>query len=60
MEYRYKDIIEVDTITIESWCKNYNINIFNISLIKMDIEGSEYIVIPAIQHYLRYIKPTLY
>lgn len=60
MEYRYKDIIEVDTITIESWCKNYNINIFNISLIKMDIKGSEYIVIPAIQHYLRYIKPTLY
>ena len=26
----------------------------------MDIEGSEYIVIPAIQHFLRYIKPILY
>ena len=60
MEYRYKDIIEVDTITIEDWCKHYNINIFNISLIKIDIEGSEYIVIPAIQNFLRYIKPTLY
>ena len=59
-DYRKQDIIEVDTITIEDVCDIYNINIFNIKLIKIDIEGGELILIPAMRSFLKYIKPILY
>lgn len=60
VEYRKQDIIEIDTLTIEDACKKYHINIFNIKLIKIDIEGGEYILIPKMIHFLTYSKPNLY
>ena len=37
-----------------------DVNINNIALIKIDIEGGEKIVIPAMKKFLTRIKPTLY
>ena len=59
-EYRKQDIIEVNTLTIEDACKKYNINIFDIKLIKIDIEGGEFFLIPQMANFLKYIKPVLY
>tara|TARA_R110000751_G_scaffold94864_1_gene185175 strand:+ start:313 stop:1128 length:816 start_codon:yes stop_codon:yes gene_type:complete len=55
-----KDIIEVDLITIEDAINKYNIPVKDIGLIKMDIEGAESIVIPAMETFLMNNKPPLY
>jgi FkbM family methyltransferase len=57
---RNQDIIKVKTITIETLLDNYKINPDDIGLIKMDIEGGELYVIPAIQEFLTKYKPPIY
>ena len=57
---RNQDIIKVKTITIETLLNKYNINANNIGLIKMDIEGGELYVIPAIEEFLTKYKPPIY
>jgi FkbM family methyltransferase len=54
------DIIEIETITIETLLYQLNINAEHISLIKMDIEGGEIIAIPAMENFLSRFKPVLY
>lgn len=48
----------VDCLTIEELIKQHKIK--NLSLIKMDIEGSEYSVIPAMKAFLQAEKTPLY
>jgi FkbM family methyltransferase len=55
-----KKIIEVDLITIEDAIKEYNIPVQDIGLIKMDIEGAESVVIPAMETFLMNNKPPFY
>ncbi len=55
-----KNIVEVDLITIEDAIKDYNIPVKDIGLIKMDIEGAESVVIPAMETFLMNNKPPLY
>jgi len=50
--------IDVKTTTIESFIKKHGIE--KIDFIKMDIEGGEEFVIPAMENYLRANKPMLY
>jgi len=57
---RNKDIITVETITIDKVLKDNKINPNNIGLIKMDIEGGEKIVIPAMQNFLKEYKPNFF
>lgn len=57
---RKSNIIQVDTITIESTLDQYNIDPMNIGLIKMDIEGGEIIVIPSMISFLEKYKPNFY
>lgn len=57
---RKKDIISVETITIDTVLRNYNIDPSNIGLIKIDIEGGEKIVIPSIEPFLKQHKPVFY
>jgi len=57
-EERKCDIIQVETITIETALRD--IDSTNIGLIKMDIEGGEIILIPAMQTFLETYKPTIY
>jgi len=52
--------IEIDTITIEKLIENENIDTNNISLIKIDIEGGEKILIPALENFLKKHKPKLF
>jgi FkbM family methyltransferase len=59
-EERKRDIIEVETITIESVLEKHNIDPTNIGLIKMDIEGGEIVLIPAMQTFLERYTPILY
>lgn len=54
------NIIKIKTITIDSLIEEYNINPQNISLIKIDIEGGEIIVVPAIEKFLKKYKPPLF
>lgn len=48
----------VPTTTLESYIKENNLNDFN--FIKMDIEGAESIVLPAMSSFLSEYKPTLF
>jgi FkbM family methyltransferase len=57
-EERKCDIIQVETTTIETALRD--IDPTNIGLIKMDIEGGEIILIPAMQTFLDMYKPNLY
>lgn len=59
-DVRKQNIINVQNITIETFINDYNIDICEIGLIKMDIEGGEVIVIPAIKNFLLKYKPPLY
>lgn len=59
-EERKRDIIKVETITIESVLKLNEVDPTNIGLIKMDIEGGEIILIPAMQTFLEMYTPTIY
>ena len=51
-EERGENIIEVDGITIDRLIKDYNIDPTSIGLIKMDIEGGEFILIPDLINFL--------
>jgi FkbM family methyltransferase len=53
-------LTEVDTITLHDALINDNIEPVDISLIKMDIEGGEIIVVPFIIDFLRKYKPSFY
>lgn len=59
-ESRATNIIEVESIDIESAIEKYNIDPADIALIKMDIEGGEHVVIPAMENFLKTYKPALY
>ena len=56
----HNEVIEIETITIEHLIKVNNIDPNDISLIKMDIEGGEKIVIPALIEFLKTYKPVFY
>lgn len=55
-----KNIVEIDTITIDDLIKEQNIDPETINLIKMDIEGGEIIVVPHIKKFLKKYKPVFY
>lgn len=57
---RSENIIEVPTITIEKVIDTHAINPKTIALIKMDIEGGEYIVLPAMKDFLQTYTPNFY
>jgi FkbM family methyltransferase len=57
---RKSNIIEIDTITIEKLLDEQNITPDDISLIKMDIEGGELIVVPYLHNFLDKYKPVFY
>lgn len=57
---RKSNIISIKTTTIETALIEHNIDPENIGLIKMDIEGGEIILIPAIETFLKTYKPVLY
>ena len=57
---RELDIIEVETITIETLLLQQNIIPSYISLIKMDIEGGELILVPYLKNFLKEYKPVFY
>lgn len=59
-EQRKQDIIEVDGITIRRLFCDYNIDPNTIALIKMDIEGGEFILVPDIIHVLYEYNIPLY
>lgn len=59
-EERTRNIIEIDTITIETLLNEQQIDPLQISLIKMDIEGGELIVTPCLESFLRKYKPAFY
>ena len=59
-EKREENIIEIETIVIEELLESLNISPLQISLIKMDIEGGELILIPYLQDFLKKYKPVFY
>ena len=59
-EERSSNIINVSGITIESLIKMYDINPRRIALIKMDIEGGEFILIPDLIPFLYNYDIPLY
>jgi FkbM family methyltransferase len=58
--HSHNDIIEIETITIEKLIEQQNIDPLHISLIKMDIEGGEKIVVPALVNFLSKYKPIFF
>ena len=58
--FDHSTIIEIDTITIDTLIKEQNIDPGDISLIKMDIEGGEIIVVPHLINFLQQHKPVFY
>ena len=58
--HEHNEVIEIETITIETLIKTNNINPNDISLIKMDIEGGEKLVIPALKTFLKIHMPVFY
>ena len=58
--HSHNEIVEIETITIEKLIEQQNIDPKNISLIKMDIEGGEKIVIPSLVNFLNTYKPIFY
>ncbi|TCP70105.1 FkbM family methyltransferase [Baia soyae] len=52
------DSYTVEGITISDLMNKYNIN--DLNFIKMDVEGSEYFLVPAMEEFLESEKPTLY
>jgi len=59
-EQRESNIIEIETITIETLLLEQNISPSDISLIKMDIEGGELFVVSALETFLKTYKPVFY
>jgi len=58
--HNHNEIVEIETITIENLIEEQNIDPQHISLIKMDIEGGEKIVVPALVNFLNKYKPVFY
>lgn len=58
--FHHNDIVEIETITIENLVEQLSINPEHISLIKMDIEGGEKIVVPSLVNFLNKYKPVFY
>ncbi len=58
--HKHNQIVNIKTITIETLIEEQNINPKHISLIKMDIEGGEKIVVPALINFLNKYKPVFY
>jgi len=58
--HNHNEIVEIETITIEKLIEQQNIDAQNISLIKMDIEGGEKIVVPSLVNFLNTYKPVFY
>lgn len=58
--FSHNEIVEIETITIEELIEQQNIDKQNISLIKMDIEGGEKIVVPSLVDFLNTYKPVFY
>jgi FkbM family methyltransferase len=58
--HSHNEIVEIETITIEKLIEQQNIDPQHISLIKMDIEGGEKIVVPALVNFLNKYKPVFY
>ena len=58
--HKHNDITEIETLTMETLMNEQKINPELISLIKMDIEGGEIILIPALQTFLKKHKPVFY
>ncbi len=58
--HTHNEIVEIETITIEKLIESQNINPNNISLIKIDIEGGEKILVPALVNFLNNYKPPFY
>jgi FkbM family methyltransferase len=56
----HNTIVEINTITIDSLIKEQSIDPDDISLIKMDIEGGEFIVVPHLKNFLKTYKPVFY
>ena len=56
----HNEIVEIETITIENLIEQEKIDPKNISLIKMDIEGGEKIVVPSMVNFLNTYKPIFY
>lgn len=59
MTPKLTSIVEVESTTIDSLLLQFP-ELADCNFIKMDIEGGEKIVIPAMQNYLRMYGPTLY
>ncbi|MBC8754084.1 FkbM family methyltransferase [Kordia sp. YSTF-M3] len=57
---RTENIVEVAATTIETTITKHTIDANRIALIKMDIEGGEYIVIPAMKDFLQTYTPNFY
>jgi len=53
-------LVIIDTITIENLLTEQSVDPAHISLIKMDIEGGELFVVPAIQRFLKEHQPAFY
>lgn len=58
--HSHTDIVEIETITIETLLEETKVNPEEISLMKMDIEGGEKIVVPALEPFLRKYKPAFF
>jgi len=58
--HTHNEIVSIETITIETLIEQQKINPDHISLIKMDIEGGEKIVVPALINFLKKHKPNFY
>ena len=58
--WTYHDTTMIETITIETLIEEQQINPDHISLIKMDIEGGEKIVVPSLVNFLKKYKPIFY
>jgi FkbM family methyltransferase len=57
---REANVIEIDTLTIETLLREQHINPSQISLIKMDVEGGELIIVPQLKAFLQTYKPAFY
>lgn len=59
-ESRTRNIVKVETITIEKALDTHNINPNEIALIKIDVEGGEIILVPYLETFLRENNINLY
>jgi FkbM family methyltransferase len=60
LHHKHDQVVTIDTITIESLIEQEKIDPESISLIKMDIEGGEKIVVPGLVNFLKKHKTAFY